>query len=110
MCVRVCHGWPDYGGFWPFSSFHVCARFWVNECLCVLGGRIMSGFGHLASCKCARFGVNVYVCVFVCHGWPDYERFWPFCFVQVFEVWGQCLCVFVCVMGGRTMRGSGGFV
>ena len=45
-------------------------------------------------------------CECVCHGWPDFERFWPFCLAQLCEVWGQC----VCVMGVLVLRGIGHFV
>ena len=27
-------------------------------CVCVMGGRILIGFGHFALCKCAGLGVN----------------------------------------------------
>ena len=73
--------------------------------VCVMGGRTMRGSGHFVLRKCARFGVNVCVCVCVRNGFSDYEGVGPFCFAQVCEVWDQC----VCVMGGRIMRGFGRF-
>ena len=75
-------------------------------CVCVCHG--WPDYDKFWPLRCASVRGVGSMCVCVCHGWPHYERFGPFCCVQVCEVWGQC--VFMCVMGGRIMRGIGHFV
>ena len=73
-------------------------------CVCVFVRHGWPDYEVLATCLRASVRSLGSMCVY--HGWTGFESCWPFCLVKVCEGWGQ----YVCVMDGQIKEGFGHFV